>query len=141
MCSRSNVDKATEHIQRRNNDGGGVAVVENPKPENASHIGNSSGLEDIGETVFDKGQATRERSDEHLDIPSGGGSLSLSNTFLMDFNNRVVVPLHAWYLRQSYHFFQYWPIFIFEEPSILTCPLNCRISSDICRISISDWCT
>jgi len=30
----------------------------------------SSGLEDIGETLFDKGQATRERSDEHLDVPS-----------------------------------------------------------------------
>ena len=43
-----------------------------------------SGLEDIGETLFDKGQATRERSDEHLDVPSGGGSLSLSNTFPMD---------------------------------------------------------
>src|SRR5271156_2026718 len=38
----------------------------------------------IGETVFDKGQATSERSDEHLDMPSGGGSLSLYNTFPMD---------------------------------------------------------
>ena len=43
-----------------------------------------SGLEVIGETLFNKGQATRERCDEHLDVPSGGGSLSLSNTFPMD---------------------------------------------------------
>jgi hypothetical protein len=63
----------------------GARIAENMKPENASHIGNPVAWRiSIGETVFDKGQATRERSDEHLDMPSGGGSLSLSNTFPMD---------------------------------------------------------
>ena len=62
----------------------------------------------IGETVFDKGQATREGSDEHLDMPSGGRILFTLQHIPDGLNdNRVVVPLHAWYLLQSYHLFQY----------------------------------